>query len=86
MLNLGFIKKKNSTGSLFNRLFTAVSYQSPLSNFVDTKQTNWSNTCQFFEMIGFFDLMAGNKTRTEVLPSAIAHVAHLCNQFNLFLL
>ena len=35
----------------------------------------------FFQMIGFYGLLAGNKARTEVLSSDIAHhlhtVAHL---------
>ena len=33
-------------------------------------------------MIGFYDLLAGNKTRNEVLPSAIAYRVYLRNQFN----
>ena len=32
-------------------------------------------------MIGFYDLLAGNKARTEVLPSEL----YLRNQFNQFL-
>ena len=32
-------------------------------------------------MIGFYDLLGGNKARTKVLPSVIAYRAHLSNQF-----
>ena len=40
------------------------------------------NTCEFFQLIGFYDLLAGTTARTEVIPSAIAHLAHLHNLFN----
>ena len=36
----------------------------------------------FFQMIGFYDLLARNKAGIEVLPLAIAYLAHFCNQFN----
>ena len=33
-------------------------------------------------MIGFYDLLAGNKVGTEVLSLAIVYIAHLGNYFN----
>ena len=33
-------------------------------------------------MIEFYDFLAGNKARTEVLLLAIAQIAHLHDQFN----
>ena len=33
-------------------------------------------------MIELYDMLAGNKAGTEVLPLAIGYIAHLRNQFN----
>ena len=66
-------------GGWVHLIFNAVNYyQSPLSNLVSFAPLP-NYLYEFFQLIEFYNLLTVNKAWTEVLPSAIAHMAHLLN-------
>ena len=69
MLNVDFIKQIIDGEGVFNSLFNLVNYQSLLSNLVSLgpclklsffykMQKNLVNTCEFFRIIGFSDIIS----------------------------